>query len=635
VFPGEHPRVYLSEANRARLAAALDANAVPAARFRDLVDDELAGIEHYEFQPWFAALLGALTGDARYCDHAVAGAEAWVAGEEALIAAGMRAEIAADSYLYVGEHVANVALVYDWCFDSVDAAQRERWLAYANQAVWNVWHPDEAAWGGASWPWSGWSIDNPSNNYYYSFLRATMLLGLAARDEHPDAAGWIAMFRDTKIGGQLVPTFASDLAGGGSREGSGYGVAMARLFELYDWWEASTGERIHDLTPHARDSLANMLHLTVPTLDRIAPVGDHARDSSAALFDYHRNYVQILVRLYRDDPLAPIGKWWLEHCSVPAMGQGFMYVYDFLYDDPAIAAAPSMDGLYPAYHAPGTGQLYARSSWATDATWLHAIAGPYTESHAHRDQGSLLIYKNEWLAYDANIDSHSGIRQEEELHNLVRIENGGATVTMPEGGAAVPTALVDEPAYAYVAIDVTPMYADPVVERVEREIVFVKPDVVVTFDRVDFGPGAGAAVWQLNTPVAPSINGGIVTVAGATSTLTMHRRGGVSATIDVVDWAAVDADMNGGYRVELRQQVTGDVRFFHVLYLDDAVETLGLADDGTRQGMTLGLAAGGSATIRFETDAPGGELEIVDGAGAVVVSTPLAAGVEALPVLVP
>jgi hypothetical protein len=31
---------------------------------------------------------------------------------------------------------------------------------------------------------------------------------------------------------------------------------------------------------------------------------------------------------------------------------------------------------------------------------VNLIAGPYTPSDAHEDQGSLMIYKDGWLAYD-------------------------------------------------------------------------------------------------------------------------------------------------------------------------------------------------------------------------------------------
>ena len=623
-----HPRIALNdEATRARLLAAIEANTATAARFVEIVDSEMAGTEHYEFQPWFAALLGELTGEAAYCEYAIAGTDAVVAAEEALIDNGERAEVAGDSYLYVGDMVGNLALVYDWCHATLTDDQRQRWLAYANQAVWNVWHPAEASWGGTVYEWSGWSIDNPSNNYYYSFLQATLFLGLAAYEEHPDAAGWVTMFRETKIGGQLVPQFEADLTGGGSREGTGYGVAMGRLFRLYDFWETSTGESIKDLTGHTRASLLHMLHTVVPTLDRIAPVGDHARDSTAALFDYHRDYVQTLAHMYRDDPVAPTARWWLQACSVPEMSQHFMAVWDFWYDHSDQPAAPG-PALHTAYHAPGTGQVYARSSWDTDATWVHLAAGPYTESHAHRDKGSLMFYRGEWLAYDQNILSHSGIRQEEELHNLVRIVAGGETVTQREGAAPADLlALAEGDGWTYAAVDVTPIYdGHDAVARVERELVFIHPDVVVVFDRVDTNGGA-ERVWQLNTPIQPALAGDQATLAGDQATLVVRRIGPGDADTTVFDWTA-DEDMNGGYRIDTAHGGNGgSSRFLHVLSTDGAVTAAIASDAGSQLGVELTLQGNTMARVRFETDGPGGEL-VLDG-----VTVPLAPGVASLPEL--
>ncbi|HWA40380.1 MAG TPA: hypothetical protein VG712_02150, partial [Gemmatimonadales bacterium] len=457
VIPKGHPRIYLNKANRARLEESLASESKAAVRFRDMVDAQMDGGDIYAFQPHFAALLGALTGEEAYCTFAVDGVAAWVASEEAKIAAGEAAEVSGDSYLYVGEVVGDLALVYDHCFDTVTPDQRARWIAYANQAVWTVWHPEEAEWAGTPHSWSGWSIDNPSNNYHYSFLRATMLLGLATVGEDDAAQGWIDQFRTEKIEKQLVPTFNADLVGGGSREGTGYGVAMGSLFHLYDLWEATTGERIWDLTDHTRASLPHMLHATVPTLDRIAPIGDHARDSTASLFDYHRSYVQILQRLLGPkDPLTDVAATWLEDCSVPEMSQPFMFIEDFLHGDPGHAKQP-LSVLNSTYYGAGTGMVFFRSDWKKAATWGAFLAGPYTESHAHRDQGSLLFYRNTWLAYDQNINSHSGIYQEETAHNLVRIESGGEIVQQHNGGATL-VALRDTPDVLYLAADITPIY---------------------------------------------------------------------------------------------------------------------------------------------------------------------------------
>jgi len=195
VYPTQHPRIYLTP-NRSRLAAALSARTTPATRFKSLVDQWVAGSDIWGFSAWNAALLGQLTGSATYCTKAVATIEAQVVAAEAKIAVNQAPLVAGDSYLEVGDLIGDLALVYDWCLPQVSSSQRSRWIAYANQAVWNVWNYTQAKWGSKTIPWSGWSVDNPSNNYYYSFLRATMLLGLATNGENAQAATWLTQFRE-------------------------------------------------------------------------------------------------------------------------------------------------------------------------------------------------------------------------------------------------------------------------------------------------------------------------------------------------------------------------------------------------------------------------------------------------------
>ena len=196
VFPSAHPRIYLTP-NRARLSAALTARTSAATRFQAIVDQWMAGADIWGFEAWNAALLSQLTDSTGYCTKAVATIESQVVTAEAKIAANQAPVVAADSYLEIGGLIGDLALVYDWCFPQTSAAQRTRWLKYADQAVWNVWHNTSAKWGNATIPWSGWAVNDPSDNYYYSFLRATMLLGLASKGEDAQADAWITQFHDT------------------------------------------------------------------------------------------------------------------------------------------------------------------------------------------------------------------------------------------------------------------------------------------------------------------------------------------------------------------------------------------------------------------------------------------------------
>ncbi len=617
-YPTEHPRIYLTP-NRARLEAALTGNTAAAGKLRTKVDQWVDGANIWGFQAWNGALLGQLTGNPKYCTKAVAVVEAQVVAAETAIAGGTRPEVALDSYLQIGELVGDLALVYDWCHDRVSPSQRTRWLDYANQAIWNVWHPAEAKWGSTVFPWSGWSTDNPSNNYYYSFLRATMLVGLAAKGESAQADEWITQFRDTKIFGELIPTFNADLAGGGSREGTGYGVAMRRLFELYDFWKATTGENLATKTPHARASIISFIHQTMPTLDRVAPTGDQSRDATAAFFDYHRNYLQQLIAIYPNDPLAGRAKSLLAASTVTSMGSSFMLAYDFLYDDSGITNR-ALDGMGTAYYAEGIGELYARSGWDKHATWVNMIAGPYTETHAHQDQGSIMIFKDGWLAYDPVVDSRSGIDQETSTHGLVRIDSNGSPVRQIVSTVSKMQALQTGTGWVYASADLTPAYnGNAAVQKVHREMLYLEPDAVVVFDRVETASGT-TQTWQLATPVQPSISGTTATVTNAGHDLTITRINPTAGGMSTHDYRA-NSDFSGGFRLD-EQQPGGDNRYLHVLGIDGAV-TSSTASGAT--GVTVNLVDGRSVTITFNRDDAGATLTI-DG-----VTTTLAAGIATLP----
>jgi hypothetical protein len=616
-YATDHPRIYMT-ATRDRLAADLASGRPAAMRIKAATDRWVSGKDVYGFQPWHAALLGQLTADATYCAAAVAAVDKTVRDDEAMIATGATPKVANDSYLDVGEVIGNVALVYDWCFDAIDGSRRAAWLAYADQAVWNVWNHDQAKWGDKATPWSGWSVDDPSNNYYYSFLRATMLLGLAAHDEIPTAGGWLIEFHDTKVMGELMPTFNADLVGGGSREGTGYGVSMRRLFELYDVWHASTGEKLADLTPHTRASMLAFMHQIVPTLDRVAPTGDHARDSTAALFDYHRNYLQELISLFPDDPVAPRAQTLLAMSSVPKMDNEFMMAFDLIYENKGVTPQP-LEGLGTSYYAPGIGELYARSGWDTHATWVNLIAGPYAQSHAHQDQGSIMIYKDGWLAYDANVDSHSGLHAELDAHSLVRIVDG-TSVEQKNGSISKLVALHRGPQWLHAAADLSPAYeGKAAVQKVQRELVYLEPDCVVVYDRVATTAGT-EQVWQLSVPTTPTINGSRATVTNAGHTLTIERVGPAQATATVHSFAS-DGDFSSGFRLD-ETIAGGDRRFLHVLWIDGAVVTVTAQGES---GVAITFGNGTTATVQFTKDAVGGSLTLGG------TSTTLAAGLDTLP----
>jgi hypothetical protein len=303
------------------------------------------------------------------------------------------------------------------------------------------------------------------------------------------------------------------------------------------------------------------------------------------------------------------------------MGSAFMLAYDFLYDNTMVTAQP-VDGLNTTYYASGIGELYARSGWDAHATWVNLIAGPYTQSHAHQDQGSLMIYKDGWLAYDSVIDSHSGLPQETTAHGLVRIDSGGAPVPQIAGTMPRLTALHQGTGYTYAAADLTAAYnGSSAVQKSQREIMYLLPDVVVVFDRVQSATGT-TQTWQLASPVAASISGTMATITSSGHALNVQKISG--GTMAVTPFTSVSSDYSGGFRLD-ETMAGGDNRYLHVLSIDGAVSSTSPAGDATHPGVTVRMSNGHTATVTFVRDTTGATL-VLDGT-----TQTMAAGVDSLP----
>ena len=524
----------------ARGAIALDLSYVdqgsPAfARFRAFVDEAVAGNPGYGFSATDAVYMYRLTGGVTYASLAIATVEAQVQAAEQAIAAAERPEIAFDSYLYVGGMLRDLALVYDWCGPLLSASQKARWSAYAEQAVWNVWHHEQASWGGHPFPWSGWSTDNPGNNYYYSFLEATMYWAFAS-----GSGDWQSFLATQKIP-PLVAYF-QQLAGGGSREGTGYGVSHARLFEVYRLWRDQTGEDLGALSSHLADSIDYWRHATLPTLDQYAPIGDQARVSEPWLFDYHRHLVLAARAMAESDPVAGRAAWWLHRIAVGQMQHGFNFRDDLL---PAGTTESVPTTLW--HHATGVGHLFARSSWTSDALWLAFVAGPYEESHAHQDQGAFTLFRDDWLAVTENIHTHSGIQQGTEVHDVVRFVDGDGQ-TVPQRNSTSTVAVRSAGDVLEVSADLSPAYAGS--ERVSawhRDLQF-DPTGLTVHDTFAVVPGV-TAVFQVNTPNQPQI-AGRTAVAGALRVTVLAP---AEATLSALEWRSVDpSEYLSGWKLEVR-----------------------------------------------------------------------------------
>jgi hypothetical protein len=233
---------------------------------------------------------------------------------------------------------------------------------------------------------------------------------------------------------------------------------------------------------------------------------------------------------------------------------------------------------------------------------MHFIAGPYAESHAHRDQGSFSIFSGTtldrstaayqnfvstqdagWLTKTANAWSRSGIHLETNAHNIIRFVRTAG----PNIGQSVEQRSHDDvydtngdllPFHVRPAtfntrnnstgefnatVDVTPAYSGlDEINSWTRNFNWAdkagSPNTrVLTIDDT-FSVDAGVeSIFQVNVPFNPTVgaadgNGHRVVTAGR---LRMVVRNPLNADIQVVNWAATTTGSEGytkGYRIEVR-----------------------------------------------------------------------------------
>ena len=347
-----------------------------------------------------------------------------------------------------------------------------------------------------------------------------------------------------------------------------------------------------------------------PSLDKFVPTGDQSRDSTASFYDYQRDLMQNLISLYPNEQVSGALKTLLSQSSVRQMAQSANFWSDFINDWPAVTSRP-LSTLNTTYFGTGTGNFYSRSSWDTSAIMVHMMAGPYNQSHAHKDQGSFMLNSaGAWLFDDANRRSNSGIDQEEEYHNLVRFSNNGSTVRQVEGASPSQVlALSDGTYFSYELVNTRPIYNNKAeVVKSEREMVFIKNGAVVLFDRDVANAASVSRIFQLQMSGAPTISGNRLTFTSGSQRADVWRLSPAN-----VPWTTVN--VFSGVRAEGVHNSGTESLFLHVVGVNNRVTAVVSDSTATETGARITFSDGSVATVRFSNTNRGGTMQLVNGSG--------------------
>ena len=324
-----------------------------------------------------------------------------------------------------------------------------------------------------------------------------------------------------------------------------------------------------------------------------------------------------------------------------------------------------------------------RSGWGKNDTFVYVSCGDYFGAHQHIEAGSFQIFKGAELTgstgyydnfetdhWDNYYSLHSvhantlAIHQPGEFFpTLHTIQNGDAAnvndggqrpLRRDKSGTAFPNP--DLPSYmthktsapyvdtadlktfeqtachSYVACDVTNAYSSPghvmngntpKVDEVTRQFVYLPPDVLVVFDRIDALDATYEKRFLLQTPPNPKVGGQIYQATNGASTLyaqTVLPAGGLAATRTnfLVENANHPPSTAGNESFGTRLEViapTGNKRdyFLHVIGANTPANGAVTAEDETSVTVSIGTPSQGTYTLTFaKTGALAGHLVSTD-----------------------
>jgi hypothetical protein len=451
-----------------------------------------------------------------------------------------------DSHVLVTEGaqlVKAVALVHDWLYRFWTPDERSamaRWL----QTEINEW-VDTNRIGRAS--------ASPFRNDAARGTAAMVLAGLTLFDE-PGLEG-----TGRKALGYALPHYNAILAahtyagaGGGLAEGTFYGnfTAWGQILATEALYTGAGIGDAYSRSPFFHARLRYATHAAWPgyltnqfafNVHQLAPVFGDARRGPTGSALYHRAIVLLLGKRFPGSAAAREAYWAVNRDETSRTYTREWALFDLLYWSPDVRREPPTA---LTYREPTLGQIFARSDWTDEATWISFNAGPHLDTHQHYDAGNLTIFRhvdlatdsgsldnfgtNHWYNYYARTVAHNTITVTDPEEQWAAIWGGvPAARTVNDGGQRTAAPLTPAPtldqylanrtAYdharieryedggwgLYVRANLTNAYQNPQyqsakpngsrnrpkVTHVGREVVYLRRnegrrDAVVVFDRV-------------------------------------------------------------------------------------------------------------------------------------------------------
>jgi len=547
-----------------------------------------------------------------------------------------------------GTDLALCAIVYDLCYDAWTAEQRAQCHAYMNQTIEANVQSETHVFHNGWYGYKNWGIG---------------LACYATYHENPRAPGYLRVLRDDWIN-RAAP--ALELAGAGGGWAEGY---YTNYF-LYEWLFFCEVARHCEGVDYYAEAPQFFRHRAVASMfetypgvgtynsRRSVPMGDGGGRTFGGDRDKVLSARRILVSHFRDDPVHQAVHSFNETTPRSSVGN---YAYkDLLWRDTSVPRG-DLRTFRLSHVSPGPGYVYARSSWEEDATYFFLKCGDRFTAHQHLDVGHFLIYQGEELAGDGGHYDSFGTAHDVNYHlrtiahstmlvydpaetwpgiraGTVTGNDGGQHHDWPHHNGAVSDsaqwqrerrlydiadllAFEDTGAYVYVAGDCTRAYAPKKLSCFTRQIVFLRPDTFIVFDRVSAVRPEFQKTWLLQALTPPTPGDGCLVVTNGKGRLFLQTLLPENPQVRLVSGADLYAYGGRGYppsrntgpapacRIEVTPTVPRTMDYFlHVLKATRSEDV-----DGPNAGATVShgqiRVTVGAATITFGMDSVGGTFE--------------------------
>ena len=233
---------------------------------------------------------------------------------------------------------------------------------------------------------------------------------------------------------------------------------------------------------------------------------------------------------------------------------------DFLFDNPAWTSTDYRSVISTNYRSTGSEYLSLRSDWGTSATWVTFNSGYLLTNHAHQQAGHFTIYRNnEWLALDN--PGYMDAWETPDAHNVVMNKGSndsiwkGPVVFKDQSDPTVERYEATETQHVYVRGNTTGAYRTTLLkttygdwlntQSLYRELVYLKPDYVIVYDRGTFRDPT-LSRFQLSTPTQPSQIGGTISATNNGQSIFLTPLLPASPQITLTDLGTIDTYYDNG-----------------------------------------------------------------------------------------